>query len=63
MIEYLKAKEGFLSQLLKHLRTSAIMDLILKLVTCVENKNTRIEISQVTLIFYLTTHMLLIFQI
>ena len=47
MLEYLKTKEGFLSQLLKHLRTSAIMDLVLKLVTCVENKNSRLEIAQV----------------
>ncbi|EFX89814.1 hypothetical protein DAPPUDRAFT_310134 [Daphnia pulex] len=45
MLEYLKKKEGFLSQLLKHLRTSAIMDLVLKLVTCVENKNSRLEIA------------------
>ncbi len=47
MLEYLKKKEGFLSQLLKHLRTSAIMDLVLKLVTCVENKNSRLEIAHV----------------
>lgn len=47
MLEYLKTKEGFLSQLLKHLRTSAIMDLVLKLVTCVENKNSRLEIAHV----------------
>lgn len=47
MLQYLKPKEGFLSQLLKHLGTSAIMDLVLKLVTCVENKNSRLEIAQV----------------
>ncbi|XP_045031447.1 serine/threonine-protein phosphatase 6 regulatory subunit 2-like isoform X3 [Daphnia magna] len=46
MLQYLKPKEGFLSQLLKHLGTSAIMDLVLKLVTCVENKNSRLEIAQ-----------------
>ena len=49
MVEYLKIKEGFISQLLYHLRTSAIMDLIVKLVTCVENKNSRLEIAQVIL--------------
>ena len=47
MLEYLKNKEGFMSQLIHHLRTSAIMDLIVKLVTCVENKNSRLEIAQV----------------
>ena len=47
MIEYLRTKEGFLLQLLKHLKTSAIMDLILKLVTSVENRNLRVDISQV----------------
>jgi len=46
MLEYLKIKEGFMSQLIQHLRTSAIMDLIVKLVTCVENKNSRLEIAQ-----------------
>lgn len=49
MLEYLKNKEGFLSQLLKHLQTSAIMDLLLKLVTCVENRTSKLEISQVCL--------------
>ena len=47
MLEYLKAKEGFLPRLLTHLRTSAIMDLVLKLVTCVENRSSRLEIAQV----------------
>ena len=47
MLEYLKIKEGFMSQLILHLRTSAIMDLIVKLVTCVENKNSRLDIAQV----------------
>ena len=51
MLEYLKTKEGFLPQLLKHLGTSAIMDLVLKLVTCVENKNSRLEIAQVDFYF------------
>lgn len=48
MLEYLKTKEGFLTQILKHLRTSAIMDLVLKLVTCVENRQSRLEIAQVS---------------
>lgn len=58
MLEYLKAKEGFLSQLLKHLRTSAIMDLVLKLVTCVENRSSRIDIAQVTNKLYLVAWVL-----
>lgn len=63
MLEYLKTKEGFLSQLLKHLRTSAIMDLVLKLITCVENKNSRLEIAQVLIVLqYITFYVYNIFS-
>ena len=47
MLEYLKNKEGFLSQLLKHIETSAIMDLLCKLVTSIENKTSKFEFAQV----------------
>jgi len=36
VIEYVKAKQGFVGLLLTHLATSAVMDLLLRLITCVE---------------------------
>ncbi|XP_076343845.1 phosphatase 6 regulatory subunit 1-like protein fmt isoform X6 [Tachypleus tridentatus] len=37
VFEFLKSKEDFLTLLLNHISTSAIMDLLLRLITCVEN--------------------------
>jgi len=36
VIEYIKVKEGFTGLLLTHIGTSAVMDLLLRLITCVE---------------------------
>jgi len=36
VIEYIKAKQGFTGLLLTHIATSAVMDLLLRLITCVE---------------------------
>jgi len=36
VIEYIKAKQGFTGLLLTHIGTSAVMDLLLRLITCVE---------------------------
>eukprot|EP00090_Calanus_glacialis_P000849 TRINITY_DN1059_c0_g1_i2.p1 TRINITY_DN1059_c0_g1~~TRINITY_DN1059_c0_g1_i2.p1 ORF type:complete len:1001 (-),score=360.21 TRINITY_DN1059_c0_g1_i2:284-3286(-) len=36
VIEYIKVKEGFTGLLLTHIATSAVMDLLLRLITCVE---------------------------
>merc|ERR1719234_1805618 len=36
VIEYIKVKQGFTGLLLTHIATSAVMDLLLRLITCVE---------------------------
>lgn len=41
IFEFLKTKEDFISLVLNHLETSAIMDLLLRLVTCIENNELR----------------------
>lgn len=41
MLEFLKNKDDFMGQLLRHLGTSAIMDLLLRLITCIEATDTR----------------------
>ena len=41
MLEFLKSKDDFMGQLLRHLGTSAIMDLLLRLITCIEATDTR----------------------
>ena len=41
MLEFLKGKDDFMGQLLHHLGTSAIMDLLLCLITCIEATDTR----------------------
>ena len=48
MIEFLRGKDDFVGQLLHHLGTSAIMDLLLRLITCIESpecRNTCITVS------------------
>lgn len=47
MFEFLKTKEDFVTLLLNHLDTSAIMDLLLKLVTNVDNIELRTVVVQV----------------
>uniref|UniRef100_T1JCJ0 J domain-containing protein n=1 Tax=Strigamia maritima TaxID=126957 RepID=T1JCJ0_STRMM len=44
ILEFLKAKDDFINLLISHLNTSAIMDLLLRLVTCVENGNLRTQL-------------------
>jgi len=41
VIEYIKTKPSFTSLLLKHMGTSAVMDLLLRLITCVEGTDMR----------------------
>jgi len=43
-LEYIKSKDDFLGKVLKHLGTSAIMDLLLRLVTCVEALELRAQV-------------------
>lgn len=43
-LDFIKSKQDFLGSVLKHLGTSAIMDLLLRLVTCVESEELRAQI-------------------
>ncbi|XP_076799633.1 serine/threonine-protein phosphatase 6 regulatory subunit 3-like isoform X1 [Clavelina lepadiformis] len=43
-LEFIKSRDDFLGSVLKHLETSAIMDLLLRLVTCVEAVDLRAQI-------------------
>ncbi|XP_034499534.1 serine/threonine-protein phosphatase 6 regulatory subunit 2 isoform X3 [Ailuropoda melanoleuca] len=44
VIQFLKKKDGFLSLVLKHIGTSALMDLLLRLVSCVEPAGLRQDV-------------------
>ena len=47
MIEYIKSKPKFTELLLTHLSTSAVMDLLLRLITCVEGNENKQNILTV----------------
>lgn len=48
MITFLKKKDKFISLVLKHIGTSALMDLLLRLVSCVEPAGLRQEVLHVS---------------
>lgn len=48
MITFLKKKEGFISLVLKHIDASAMMDLLLRLISCVEPAPLRQEVLHVS---------------
>ena len=47
VIEYIKVKEGFTGLLLTHIATSAVMDLLLRLITCGEGTENKQNILTV----------------
>lgn len=47
VIEYIKSKPKFTELLLTHLGTSAVMDLLLRLITCVEGNENKQNILTV----------------
>ena len=49
MLEYLKSKEDFVNAIVKHLGTSAVMDLLLRLITSVESPQLRQDLLEVKL--------------
>ena len=49
VIEYIKSKPKFTELLLTHLATSAVMDLLLRLITCVERMENKQNILTVIL--------------
>lgn len=48
MILFLKKKDRFVSLVLQHIGTSALMDLLLRLVSCVEPAGLRQEVLHVS---------------
>lgn len=48
MITFLKKKEGFIGLVLKHIDASAMMDLLLRLISCVEPAPLRQEVLHVS---------------
>lgn len=46
MLEYLKSKEDFVDLIIKHLGTSAVMDLLLRLITSVESPQLRQDLLE-----------------
>ena len=52
-LDFIKSKQDFLGSVLKHLGTSAIMDLLLRLVTCVESEELRAQILAVSFLVVL----------
>ena len=47
MFDYLKTKKDFVGTLLHHIGTSAIMDLLLRLITCIESSETKRAVVEV----------------
>lgn len=47
-MSFLRKKEDFVDLLLQHIGTSAIMDLLLRLLTCVERPQLRQEVVNVS---------------
>lgn len=48
LITFLKKKEGFIGLVLKHIDASAMMDLLLRLISCVEPAPLRQEVLHVS---------------
>ncbi|CAG5120318.1 unnamed protein product [Candidula unifasciata] len=46
IFEYLKSKNDFVERLLYHIGTSAVMDLLLRLITCIESPDTRKNVTE-----------------
>lgn len=53
VISFLKKKEGFIGLVLNHIDASAMMDLLLRLISCVEPAPLRQEVLHVS---YSTSH-------
>lgn len=51
VITFLRRKEGFIGLVLKHIDASAMMDLLLRLISCVEPAPLRQEVLHVSVVF------------
>ena len=47
MVDFIENKDDFVGHVLNHLGTSAIMDLLLRLITCIECPDTRYAVIKV----------------
>lgn len=47
MLEFFQAKEDFLGHLIYHFDTSAVMDLLLRLITCAQPPQSRLKYVEV----------------
>ena len=64
MLEYLKSKEDFVDLIVKHLGTSAVMDLLLRLITSVESPQLRQDLLEVSMSYeYLDHHFFVLWSI
>ena len=52
ILEFLKSREDFVGTLLRHIGTSAIMDLLLRLLTCIESPDIRRAMVEVRASFH-----------
>lgn len=52
MIAFLRKKDKFISLVLKHIDTSAMMDLLLRLISCVEPATLRQEVLNVRIYYF-----------
>jgi hypothetical protein len=50
MVEFLQSKDDFVGTLLSHIGTSAIMDLLVRLITCIECPEIRLSVITVSTI-------------
>lgn len=63
MLEYFKSKEDFVNAIVKHLGTSAVMDLLLRLITNVESPQLRQDLLEVEfLLFIFLAYLLRLFN-
>lgn len=53
MLEYFKSKEDFVNAIVKHLGTSAVMDLLLRLITNVESPQLRQDLLEVEFLLFI----------
>ena len=47
MLNYVQKYDGFVDRLLRHLNTSAMMDLLLQMVVAPDTNETRLDLAQV----------------
>jgi hypothetical protein len=54
IVEFLRKREDFVDLMIKHIGTSAIMDLLLRMLTCVEPQQLRQDVLNVSVVMWFT---------